>query len=264
MHHGFALRYISQVMGWSPTEEDIEIAWLRLMSEFKYDGYHDFLAGSRFVEALLDWLQQFAPAHRPLFYRLLKERLIFISSAELQHLVRRTYPAYVYPRVEARVARQIGVPRYQLGRDKDHLARVDQMTKRTLFVGLSDGARLDLFRRANAGVLSNEQVIPSYEVADPKWEDLHKELKERTGDPKAAFELVVLLDDFTASGTTLVWQDANNYWKGKLKKTSIQLKNHRDALTTDYDLLIHHYIGTSNAGETIRSKLDQVRGEPQV
>ena len=72
--------------------------------------------------------------------------------------------------------------------------------RRCLFVGLSDGSRIDVLRRANAGHLSQEQVVPMMNVDDDKWKSLAKDLKEELGDD-ARFSDVYLIDDFTASGT---------------------------------------------------------------
>jgi hypothetical protein len=36
------------------------------------------------------------------------------------------------------------------------------------------------------------------------WRDLHEDLCKRTGDPKAAFEVLFLIDDFVGSGKTLL------------------------------------------------------------
>ena len=59
MKRHFVLRKIGELMGWDEDAAQREFAWLRLMSRMKYDDYHDFLAGMRFVESLADWLQQF-------------------------------------------------------------------------------------------------------------------------------------------------------------------------------------------------------------
>jgi hypothetical protein len=258
MQYGFALRYIAEVMKWSEPAERIETKWLQLMSDFKYDSYQGFLSGSRFSEALLDWLQQFEEKDRPQAYKLLSEKLIFINSREIQHLVQRAYPAQILPQIRARAARQLNTKTYMLASTPETRSAVTKMARRTLFVGLSDGARLDLFRRANIGVISNEQVVTTYEVADNKWEDMMKELWESTGDKQARFEIIVLMDDFTASGTSLLrWEE--NKWKGKLKKTCDQLQDHADSLAHDYDVIIHHYIGTSQAQTALTDTLNKAK-----
>lgn len=265
MHHGFALRYIPEVMKWSPERENAETVWLRLMSEFKFDSYQDFLSGSRFVESLLDWLQQFAPEDRETAYELVREHMIFISFSELQHLVRRAFPAFIRPFQAQRAARKLGVPDYLVWSTEAAVREAEAVSKRSLFIGLSDGARMDSFRRANAGLISNEQIILAYEVSDGKWSDVHNELKKRTDDPHAKFEIIALLDDFAGSGTTLIRRDdSGQTWKGKLQKINEALSQYPQMLAEDCDVLIHHYIGTDKAHEGIEAKLNEAGDHPAL
>jgi hypothetical protein len=230
------------------------------MSEFKFDSYQDFRAGTRFVEALLDWLQQFESADRETAYALVKDHLIFISLSELHHLVQRAFPAFVRPLQINRAARKLDVPKYLVSATKKSLGCIEEIHKRSLFVGLSDGARLDSFRRANAGFVNNEQVVLGYEISDEKWRDVHKELKKRTKDEGARFELIVLLDDFAGSGMTLVrWDATEQKWKGKLPKISESLAKRADFFTPDCDVLVHHYIGTEKARHDIHGRLGTAR-----
>jgi hypothetical protein len=263
MQYGFALRYISEVMKWSEPDDGAQTKWLQLMSDFKYDSYQGFLSGSRFFEALLDWLQQFAEEDRPRAYELLNKKLIFINSREIQHLVQRAYPAHILPQIRGRAARKLDSKIYKLASTPETRSVVDKTARSTLFIALSDGARLDLFRRANIGVISNEQILATYEVAENKWLDMSKELKKSTGDQGARFESVVLMDDFTASGTSLLrWED--NVWKGKLKKTCDQLQVHADFLANDYDVIIHHYIGTKQAQTNLTETLNKAKATKQL
>ena len=258
MHHGFALRYLADVMQWPPEVEGQEINWLRVMAEFKYDGYHDFLSGSRFAESLLDWLQQFEKEDRAVAYRILKEKMIFISLPELQHLVRRAFPAHILPCLEARVSRKLGCPRYLLRSKEKSIAALDELVKRTLFIALSDGARIDYFRRATNDMVSNEQVLTTFEVNDSKWDDLHKELLKRTESGVAKFEVLVLIDDFTASGTTLI-REVHGEWKGKLKKICDVLKKRPELFSAELEIVVHHYLGTKKIHDVLTARLDDLK-----
>lgn len=256
MHHGFALRYIPQVMDWNPEEENRETVWLRLMSEYKFDSYQDFRSGSRFVESLLDWLQQFKREDRKLAYQLVRERLLFLSFAEIQHLVRRSFPAFIRPKLAELTAKQLKMPRYLIWGNEQSVKAVHSMSKKSLYIGLSDGARLDAFRRANVGTISNEQVVLGYEISEEKWSEVHKHLKKELSDNSAQFELLVLLDDFAGSGTTLLrWDDAEKKWKGKLPKIIEKIEKHQDQFVEDYTVLVHHYVGTANAVTKINEQL---------
>jgi hypothetical protein len=56
-------------------------------------------------------------------------------------------------------------------------------------------------RHANAGLLTNEQLVVATQVDKDKWLDnLRKDLK----DNEARFRLVYLIDDFMRTGTSLL------------------------------------------------------------
>lgn len=74
------------------------------MSAVKYDSYTNFAAGSGFIEALVDWMRQFDQGDRETAYRLVKERLVFISSAEMQRLIEGFLPEFVTPYLRSSVA----------------------------------------------------------------------------------------------------------------------------------------------------------------
>src|SRR5262249_14187238 len=104
MNQEFILGKLANLMGWDEDRARSEFAWLRLMSRMKYDGYQDFLAGMRFIESLAAWLQQFQAGEREAAYRFLREKLVFVSAGEMQHLVELFYPETVQPRILKKVA----------------------------------------------------------------------------------------------------------------------------------------------------------------
>lgn len=261
MSEGYALRYLNRVMGWGFEEDDRETRWLRTISEFKYDGYRDFLAGSRFQESLLNWLQQFDLADRPVAYKFLRERLIFVSWTELNQLVHRTLPAFARKVISRRVARKSGTPEYLVWSNPVARRMTDEVLKRTLFIGLSDGARVDAFRRANVGKITNEQVTLSYEMPDTKWKDLHEDLVRRTGDADAKFEFLFLIDDFMGSGKTLLRRESDGKWKGKLMRFAADFNEQRSFFADDCSIAVHHYIGTPKAREETDRRLAEAAHE---
>ena len=97
--------------------------------------------------------------------------------------------------------------------------------RRSLFLGLSDGARIDEFRRSNRD-LSNEQVYATYEVAGPRLAEMRSQLpndqKEDPSDP-IQFELVFLLDDFAGSGKSIL-RERNGTFGGRLQRFSELLR----------------------------------------
>ena len=258
MNEGYALRYLQQVMGWTFDVDNCETTWLRLMSDFKYDSYRDFLGGSRFPEALLNWIQQFEPADRLTAYSILRERLIFVSFAEMQHLVSRTFPVYARQVIATHVATNSSKPKYLVWSQATTRKLYEDMLARTLFIGLSDGARIDGFRRANAGAISNDQVVLGYELSREKWKDLHEELQSRTNDKDAKFEVIFLIDDFVGSGKTLLRNEGGK-WKGKLTKLAQNYIRLHNMFSSNCLIAIHHYTGTEQANENLSNLLEQAR-----
>ncbi len=259
MNEGYALRHLRKLMGWSFDEDNRQTKWLRMMSDFKYDSYRDFWAGVRFVEALLDWLQQFEPADRQRAYDLVRHRLIFLSFTEIEHLVKRTLPVYVHNILLERVAQKCSIPKYLIWSNPAAQKLYADTLARTLFIGLSDGARIDGFRRSGAGLISNEQVVLNYEISNDKWRDMHSELKARASDPAARFELLFLIDDFTGSGKSLL-RIEDGAWKGKLKKIAVHFRCHHKLFAPDCRINVHHYVGTAGAKRTIDALLVDAAG----
>src|SRR5262249_55170678 len=110
----FILRKLSGLMCWDEARDDLEFPWLRLMSRLKYDGYQDFPPGARFIESLVDWLQQFKEEDRETAYDFMRKRLVYIGPGEMQHLVELFYPEEVQPRLVSAVASDLSVPSYRL------------------------------------------------------------------------------------------------------------------------------------------------------
>ncbi|MFO0645870.1 MAG: hypothetical protein U0326_06505 [Polyangiales bacterium] len=267
MKQQLALRVLAEAMNWSDDEANREFEWLKLISRVKYDGYQGYLAGVRFVESLIVWLQQFKETEeRRTAYGFVRNRLIFINSQEMRHLVGRFYSQVVQPSLVAQAAEHFGIPRYTVWADEHAAARVKTLLRRTLFMGLSDGARMDILRRANAGRISNEQTVLAPIVDYEKWKDLQKELRNdlpgADEDPK--FARVYVIDDLTASGTTLIrYDEESQKWKGKLPKLREAICQARTALGDEFPLAqnlalcVHHYIATESALRDVQKLCDQ-------
>ncbi|WP_433934238.1 hypothetical protein AB3662_07000 [Sorangium cellulosum] len=267
MKQRLALRVLAELMEWSDDQAQAEFAWLKLMSRLKYDGYHGYLAGVRFTESLVTWLQQFDASDRPAAYRLVRERLVFVSTQEIRRLVERFYPREVEPRLVREAARRCGIPAYRVWADDRARQILARLRRQTLFIGLSDGARMDLLRRANIGVLSNEQSVLTPLIDHDKWRDLGEELCKDTlmgGVSKPRFNSVYVIDDLTASGTTLIRHDTEkSKWKGKLPRLRDAIWSARDKLkedfplAEDFSLCVHHYLATQTALDTAQRLNDQ-------
>lgn len=260
MKEKLALRLLSSIMGWSDERARDEFQWLRLMALLKYDGYRDFVAGMRFVESLASWIQQFPTREeREVAYAAVRERLVYIGPAEFERLVELLYPNRVRPRLVRAIAARAGIQPYQVWGDSAARGEFRRLLRRTLFMALSDGARLEAFRRVNTGLISNEQVVTAIQIDNEKWDDLLRDLREDLQDADARFAFVFLVDDFMGTGTTLIRERAG-HWKGKLARFWESIDDKIDThFAPDWVLCVHHYIGTDRANLTVRPKVDEAR-----
>jgi hypothetical protein len=163
------------------------------------------------------------------------------------------------------VADQLKFPTYSLSKvstSKEYTT----LLKQSLFFGLSDGARTDVFRRANSGVVSHEQIYLTYELSGVrakkmKTEFLDKELEKLYGtnfDPSLGkFRKIFLFDDFSASGTSYLKRKSDGELGGKIAQlyTSIydskdgELKEIFDLKNLDIHVIL--YMCTSQAYDQI-------------
>ncbi|MHB0928819.1 MAG: phosphoribosyltransferase-like protein [Candidatus Nanopelagicales bacterium] len=256
MDRELGLNILSDIMRWDDERAQREFQWLRLMARLKYDGYRDFLAGVRFFETLAHWLQQFEPEERETAYQFVRRKLVYIGSAEINHLADRFYHQEVEDHLLRAASQQCGVPPYRVWTNTAATEEFERQKRKMLFMALSDGARMDVIRHANVRNLSNEQFVGVTQADDEKWEDLLKELRKDLKDDSARFSSIYLIDDFTGSGNSLLRpvDKKEGDWKGKLMRfrTSIQkLTENKIAdnryLEGGWRLRVHHYIGGYDA-----------------
>lgn len=263
MINALALNLIADVMGWDTEDATREYAWLRLMSSVKYDGYSDFRAGIRFLESLATWLRQFKAEDRPTAYAFVKNRLVYLSQAEMQRVIELFIPETVTPYLRKVAATQVGIKPWEVWGNAAGVKAFNDLLRRCLFIGLSDGSRIDILRRANSPRLVQDQFVPMLDIGEDKWCDLGEELEKELG-KGARFDNVYLIDDFTASGTTFVRQ-VDGKWKGKLKKFNDLIDKAKDGLkdrfpiAADYTLHIHHYVSTDQAKFALKERVDDAR-----
>lgn len=259
MNENLALDTISNLLDWEKEGLDkTEFEWLKLLSQFKYDNYEGYEPGSRFFTSLIGWLKQFDDINdRKVAYDFLKNSLIFFSRQEIIHLVHLLWPV-VQREIICAVAEEKGIPRWEV-----MLKAKDEFNihlRQSLFVGLSDGAKMDVFRRDNEGRITNEQTLVAYEISKDKWVKIQKELKKDISKKgwlaKQTFKHVFLIDDFTASGTTLIRFDKDEQeWKGKIKS----FIDHVDwgVLEDPCQIHVHHYVGTTNSERKVKKRIDE-------
>lgn len=222
MRDWLAEKLLAEVLQWEPEDVAQERPVLQALASYKYDEYQQFSAGSRFIENLALWLVQFeTPEERRAAYTFVKEQLVFCSAAEMRHLVEIAYPDHICPLLLDRTAGD-SPDRF---RPAEVAARADFKVRQRqcLFLGLSDGARIDAFRRANRD-LNHEQIWQTYELSEQRVDKLLRKLGQHleqiTGqapDPaECKFRTLVLLDDFSASGTSYYALPASNPPGGKI------------------------------------------------
>lgn len=263
MINTLALNLLADVMKWDNEVATEEYAWLCLISSMKYDGYSDFRAGVRFLESLVSWLRNFAETDRFTAYRFIKSRLVYISTIEMQRVIETFIPETVTPYLRDSVSTELGIKPYEVWKTADAAAVFRKRLRRCLFVGLSDGSRIDVLRRANAGRLSQEQVVPMMNVDDDKWKSLAGDLKKKL-DKDARFDDVYLIDDFTASGTTFI-RFPDGKPKGKLYKFEKIVQDAKERLKGNfpladgYTLHIHHHVSTTQAHDALVERIAEAK-----
>jgi hypothetical protein len=241
-----AERLLATVMDWSPTDVVRERPILQALALLKYDEYQQFSPGMRFVESLARWLQQFEQDERKIAYEFIRSRLIFLSEAEMTHFAAIMYPDYIRPLLLDETADRDNTSRYMVGRLVQS-PTFERLQSSTLFFGLSDGARIDQFRRSNRE-LSHEQIFPSYQLPEERVNDLRCWLEKR-GYIDEAVPAVVLLDDFAGSGASYIREERGRL-SGKLPKLLHEVsKTEWDGIVSfpETSFIVAVYVATDQA-----------------
>jgi hypothetical protein len=246
--------------------------FFQTMARFKYDGYKQFSPGMRFIERLSLWLNQFQDLKdRRTALDFVRESLIYISGPEMDILVSSTYPDIIKPILFRKISMELSIPEYRIKEISNH-EKFKSLVRQSLFCGLSDGARVEIFRRANTGILSHEQVYQTYELSEKRAakmkeeliEDLKKNLEREPTEDEGKFKTLFLLDDFSASGTSyLKYSDKEAKLKGKINALYESVYK-KDAFKGVFDLenLEVHivlYMCTDQAKRTIESNFEKLK-----
>jgi hypothetical protein len=248
-----AARILATVMGWQDLSTVQQyVRDLQLLADYKYDHYQRFGPGRRFIESLALWLEQLQAEDRAAALELVTRHLVFFSDAEFSHLVQTAYPDLIVQERMRLVAEEHNIPTYRVGQLARH-PRFEELKLKSLYLGLSDGARTNELRRASNGEISNEQIWQAYELGEQKSEEMRQELKSsmaRIGSSAAAprFNLIWLLDDFSGSGNTYIRYDGSKKaFKGKLRKVYEQLHSEDLVDPSHYEVFLLLYVATRQA-----------------
>lgn len=255
MRPSLAEELLVKLMNWTADRVADERPLLQAMASYKLDEYQQFGPGMRYTESLVNWLSQFETIEeREIALEFVKTRLVFISENQLFQLINICYSTQIQSYLLRKTAKQLNKCSYELNAIISS-PEYQRNTRSSVFIGLSDGARIDYFRRASR--VNNEQVLMTYAVNTDKTQEMVSKLtQEYYG---ASFDSLFLIDDFTASGQTFIRKEGDIH-RGKLIKTfhSIFDKNqplHTLVKDSPFEVHIIFYIATSSAVEHIDNEL---------
>jgi len=244
---------------WDTNRLSEELRDIQIISQIKYDDYQQYTHGMRYVESLALWLRQFeTPEERELAYCFVKNRLLYISAEEMLQLVEFAYPMIMKPYLLNKTSKMC--KENAITSKEDKIKLYHYLRRTSLFLGLSDGAHIDFFRRQNPS-LSNEQVFLHYDFSKDKADDMLKKLKEdmEALDSKAdycsnaSFNTFFLIDDFSASGRSYI-RLTEEGWDGKICKFFKRL-NEVKYQTENVDVYLLLYVSTEQALQHIREQV---------
>lgn len=248
-------------MGWGPAQLADGGSRLQTLARHKYDSYEGYRPGVKFLENLAAWLHQFDDIEdRRAAIHFVLEDLVFVSRAELDHLVETVYPDWIRPRLIREAAAELGESPFAVSRVTDS-ETFKAIQRKLLVLGLSDGARIDRLRRTSPG-LSHEQIYLATDIGDETADQAVRKLRQVVKDDGAAFEHVLLVDDFYGSGKTLLRKDPESgAQQGRLWRTKERLdklKGEQGVLAAGYRVSILVYLASGTAIQHVRSSLDEV------
>lgn len=219
MNSNLANQLLASIMKWDAQTLASERAALEFMGSMKYDAYDRYMPGMRFMSSLVQWLNDIEEEDRDEAYKFIKEKLVFISSTQMNYLVDLLYDSKIRPILLDMATTETGMPSYKRSNNVVH-NRFEIEKRSALVVGLSDGAHTDILRRS-AG-FSNEQVLTNYYPDGKKLKDMLDELRKDDklkSIEKPYFRRIFLIDDFTASGKSFIrYDESDGKYHGKLKK----------------------------------------------
>ncbi len=247
-----------------------EIRRLGALAQYKYDEYQQFAPGRYFMESLVSWLGRIPENHRQAAFNFVRDRLVFFGRGDIYHFAQVAYQHLIRSFLVTSETQALKLPIHK--RPKIAQSRYFRALERnSLFIGLSDGARIDDFRRL--GELHNDQVHSSYHVTPDRltemirsWTD-HRDTNaadvaaEGIGEISAMkVRRIFLVDDLSASGTSVIdYDELAQKWKGRYP-TFINLVL-GDDVYPDLDqanLEVHlvFYVATDQANADVKSKID--------
>lgn len=252
---------------WNLAESSREILNIQVISDIKYDDYQQYTQGMRYIESIALWLRQFDTIEdKKAAYDFVNKKLIFISEEEMRQLVMYAFPLKMKPFLIEKTKKYCEKKRIT---DKEERKNIFKYYKKSsLFLGLSDGAHMDFFRRQNSE-LSNEQFFVHYDFSrakaektqedflkDPFITECHEKYSELS---QYDFKNFYLIDDFTGSGKSFVRKE-KEAWTGKIPKFIKLLEDYGFGYKYA-NIHVILYIATNQAIKYIKEQLEQYVSE---
>jgi hypothetical protein len=239
MKNDIAQALLNKILDISDTDAEAMIKnrkYFQNMARYKFDDYHQYYPGMRFLEKFALWLNQFEPEDRNIALDFIEQKLVFISHSEMNLLVSASFPDLIKNILIDKIANEKSISYWKIDQiisTKEYKA----LKRKCLFCGLSDGARTEVFRRSNPGVISHEQVYLTYELSVDRAKEMSKklikDLKDINGEESTSedsrFKMLFLLDDFSASGTSyLKYKEKEQKFSGKIAQLYDNLYKNED------------------------------------
>jgi hypothetical protein len=255
---------LAKVMGWDSDATIKYVPQLQLLADFKYDHYQRFAPGKRFIESLALWLKQFDEADRQSALDFVLDEVVFFSEQEMTHLVQTAYVDHIVHERVRLISEEQDIPPHCIS----HIARHNRFKElgiKSLYLGLSDGARTNDLRRASDGEIGNEQIWQAYELGEGKASEMKGAMVEALANEEFSsqpgkFNLIWLIDDFSGSGNTYIRFEEQKF-KGKIKKVYEQLHSSELVDTSHYEVFLLLYVATRQAIDHIEYWADQFTSE---
>ena len=270
MQKELAQRLLSATLNWGDEEIEKYLEIISNFAELKYDEYQQYRPGNRFLENLSAWLNQFDKGdERNTALGFILNKLVFISSSEMHRLIETVYPEIIRPIFQRQASAICDNNSIDISNQD---AIIDLLKTKSLFLALSDGARIDILRRSAA--LAHDQVCVSYDLSEEKYKELVNEMNHRVNilNSKTGMNLYVpdgfnhvfLLDDFSGSGISYL-RIEDGVRKGKISRVI------NSFLSTDLGVLKQHtkihivlYLATEKALNNIRKSLAEAYSSENI
>ena len=248
-------RVLAHLLSWQPIEVTRFGSQYQALATLKYDEYDGYSAGQGFLENFTGWLAQMRPDDRQRAAQFVLMELVFVSRAELDHIVETVYPDIIRPALLREASTRIRLRELDLTNSRWNIRRIAEsdefrkLHRKVLILGLGDGARIAQLRRTSE--FSHEQFYIAPELADASVTRMRDKLREAVDDTEALFEYVILVDDFAGSGVTSIRREESedgDVWKGRLERTREHLESLAgEAVIEDPQVMVILYLASSQA-----------------